>query len=323
MTEKNDILDFFKENTILMQSEYDRIIRHSKNDPGTAGDEGEENWATLIRDWIPKSYYVVTKGQILFPDGSCSPQVDVLILRPEYPPSLVTRRIKKYMAHSVAAAFETKLTLRPSHFKKVFKNSSIIKSKKLFDSYTPYQELHSPIIFGLLSHCFDSKIKNVEVISNSINKKIYDCDQALIQHPKEMPDIVCVADIGTWITTKFTYLGPRVINPVAWNVMAQHLGGSPCTMTGYALYPEGVEKLKDFTPIGAFISTLIHQLAWRDLAIQNIARYYLVSNVGGSGKGKLNRIWQPEKVFSKNIFDQILNQGLTTGKHWHEWSYFF
>lgn len=322
MTEKNDLFDFFKQATDLMQSEYDRIARRSKEDPGTAGDEGEENWATLIEKWIPQYYYVVRKGQILFPDGSCSPQMDVLILRPEYPPNLVKSRIKKYMAHCVAAAFECKLTLRSSDLKKVFRTSSFIKNKQFLNPSTPYQELHSPIIFGLLSHCFDSE-KNKTNILECITKKIYNCDKMFVKYPKEMPDILCVANIGTWITSKISYFDPSKFIPDIRNEIARYFKEAPCTITGYSFQPEIKEQSDNFTPIGAFISVLTNKLAWRDRDMQNIARYYRMSNVEGSGRGILNRVWQPKEIYSKNILEQLINKGVITEQHWNEWSYFF
>jgi hypothetical protein len=35
-----------------MAEEYDRIQKRATEDPGTAGDQGEENWATLLRNWL-------------------------------------------------------------------------------------------------------------------------------------------------------------------------------------------------------------------------------------------------------------------------------
>jgi len=40
---------------------YERITRRSAEDPGTAGDQAEENWAAFFRDWLPPSYPIVTK----------------------------------------------------------------------------------------------------------------------------------------------------------------------------------------------------------------------------------------------------------------------
>ncbi len=57
----HDLVDFMRHVTAEMSYEYARIQRRTGEDPGTAGDQGEENWATLLRDWLPRS--VSEKGQ--------------------------------------------------------------------------------------------------------------------------------------------------------------------------------------------------------------------------------------------------------------------
>ena len=88
---RHDLHDFMSQLTSDIDAEYHRIQKTAKLDPGTAGDEGEENWAKILRDWLPATYHVVTKGQIINNTGELSPQVDVLVLYPTYPP-LSTRQ---------------------------------------------------------------------------------------------------------------------------------------------------------------------------------------------------------------------------------------
>lgn len=68
-----------------MASEYERMRKIAAEDPGTSGDQGEENWADLLRQWLPSGFHVVTKGRIISSTGETSPQVDVLVLSPYYP----------------------------------------------------------------------------------------------------------------------------------------------------------------------------------------------------------------------------------------------
>jgi uncharacterized protein DUF6602 len=95
----HDLLDFMVTVSREMSLEYDRIQKRAAEDPGTAGDQGEENWAELLRRWLPATYYVVTKGRILSHDGVAGPQVDVLILRPSYPKDLLNKKL--YLAAGV------------------------------------------------------------------------------------------------------------------------------------------------------------------------------------------------------------------------------
>src|ERR1700749_572964 len=105
--------DFFKLMGAVKESlarEYERIRARSREDSGTAGDQTEEDWAAILRNWLPANYTVVTKGRILFEDGTASPQVDVLVLNPSYPRGLGSE--KYIFSGGIVAAFECKLTLR-------------------------------------------------------------------------------------------------------------------------------------------------------------------------------------------------------------------
>ena len=112
MSQQNthDLHDFMSQISNEMSAEYDRIQKRASEDPGTAGDQGEENWAELLRDWLPRNYEVVTKGRIISQDGKTSPQIDVLVLNGAYPRKLLGKKL--YLAAGVAAAFECKTTLK-------------------------------------------------------------------------------------------------------------------------------------------------------------------------------------------------------------------
>ena len=46
---------WIEQTTTEMASEYQRIRARATEDPGTAGDEGEENWAQLFREWFQQA----------------------------------------------------------------------------------------------------------------------------------------------------------------------------------------------------------------------------------------------------------------------------
>ena len=106
----NELHAFMGQLQADIAADYERIRNRVSEDPGTAGDDGEETWAGLLREWLPPTYTVVTKGRVIAPDGKASPQVDVLVLKGVYPKKLLNR--KMYLSAGVAAAFECKLTLR-------------------------------------------------------------------------------------------------------------------------------------------------------------------------------------------------------------------
>lgn len=142
----HDLVTFMKLATDFMASEYKRIRNRTLNDPGTAGDEGKENWAALLRNWLPLTYTAVTKGRILTSDGRVSPQVDVLVLKGAYPKKLLEMNTEMFLSTGVAAAFECKTTLKSAHIEKAVRTSVEIKNLYPVRTGTPYKELHSPIM---------------------------------------------------------------------------------------------------------------------------------------------------------------------------------
>jgi hypothetical protein len=113
---EHELKTFLAQDVEEMASEYARIRSRSREDPGTAGDEGEEAWAGVLREWLPDNYKVRVKGRILGSNGVASPQVDIVVLRPGYPRRLLDKKL--YLAGGVAAAFECKNTLTAQDIRK-------------------------------------------------------------------------------------------------------------------------------------------------------------------------------------------------------------
>ena len=189
----HDLYDFMRQVSDEMSAEYHRIQRRAAEDPGTAGDQGEENWAELLRGWLPPSYKVVTKGRIIGEDGHTNPQVDVVILKDVYPRNLLSKKL--YLAAGVAAAFECKTTLKASHIEEATETSVKIKGLYPTRSGTPYRELHTPILYGLLAHSHSWKGDH-STPGNNISPKLRQSDFAYASHPRQSLDVLCVADLG-------------------------------------------------------------------------------------------------------------------------------
>ena len=212
MPEENshDLYDFMQQLSDEMAAEYDRIQKRATEDPGTAGDQGEENWAELLRGWLPSTYKVVTKGKIISQDGSTSPQVDVLVLKDIYPEKLINKKL--YLAAGVAAAFECKTTLKAEHIEQAVKTCIKIKDLYPVREGTPYKELHAPIVYGLLAHSHSWKNPNSTPEAN-IEQKLLEFDELYVSHPRQTLDLFCVADFGTWISGKINiYISVSVIS---------------------------------------------------------------------------------------------------------------
>lgn len=321
----NDLHDFMVSATHEMQSEYERIQKSSKEDPGTAGDQGEENWANLFRDWLPSNYHIVTKGRILNYKGFTSPQVDVLVLHPTYPQKLLDK--KRYLAAGVLAAFECKLTLKVADIDAALKTSAKIRNLLRKRSGTPYKELNSSIIYGLLAHSHCWKDENSTPVDN-ISKRLFEKDHEIIQHPNEMLDVLCVADLGTWTAVKIPYLGPikfpkgrvKEIHKT-YNLQESKLFGKQgAIQTSYMSHiMKDPNKDIEYTPIGTMITYLLYKLAWEDVSLRSLANYFRLSDMSGQSTGTI-RTWKTE-IYSKQVKEKIYKSRPVT-LPWDEWTQF-
>jgi len=315
---KHDLFDFMSQISMEMASEYDRIQKRATEDPGTAGDQGEENWATLLRDWLPPTYQIVTKGRIISHEGKTSPQIDVLVLKSSYPKKLLDRKV--YLAAGVAAAFECKVTLRASHITEAIKNC--VKIKNLFPDRkgSPYKELHSPIVYGLLAHSHNWKGEKSTPLENIENKLIKE-EQKLVDHPRKILDLVCVADLATWVLFKMTFFGPKQFKD--WQKMVPNYGPSGSATTGYIGHTKNsLNQVSHFTPVGAMISYLSQKIAWENHEYRSLADYYRITYISGSGQGSSMRMWSAN-IYSDDIRARVENGMLSNGVPWDEWSVVF
>lgn len=324
---RNDLIDFMYSSTKDIQDEYSRIQMRATEDPGTAGDQGEENWAELLRDWLSPTYQIVTKGRIIGHKGDTSPQVDVLILHPTYPKKLLNK--KHYLAGGVIAAFECKLTLETKHITKALECAAKIRRLLPNRTGTPYKELNSPIVFGLLAHSHRWKKEKSKPQENISNKLLTE-DQNIVRHPREMLDVLCVADLGVWTAMKSPYIGPkRFDNPDqdqeianVINTSAKKLFGPQGRMiTSYMNRPcKNHDGEIQYYPIGIMITHLLHKLAWEDTYIRPLAKYFRMSDMTGTGEGEV-RIWETSEIYTKQLRDEIVKNRPPT-LPWDEWTDF-
>lgn len=309
----HDLYDFMRQISAEMSAEYNRIQMRATEDPGTAGDQGEENWAELLRDWLPRTYEVVTKGRIISQEGLTSPQIDVLVLKGAYPKKLLNK--KHYLAAGVAAAFECKTTLKASNIAEAMENCARIKSLYPARTGTPYKELHSPLVYGLLAHSHAWKGENSTPDQN-IEDKLREVDALHISHPRLRLDLLCVADLAAWTSSTITFIGPRQVPD--WSTMAPIYGPNGSALSVYYGHTRKHEQQVDqFTPIGVLISYLSQKLAWQNPSLRDLADYYRITNIAGSGKG-YRRLW-PSSIYSEEIRSRVEAGRLSNGKPWDEW----
>lgn len=300
MREQHELVDFLKSATREMAEDYKRILRRATQDPGTAGDQGEETWKILLQNWLPPYYHIETKGRIVGVDGIASPQVDIVVLHPFYPVAL--RRTKLYPAAGVVAAFECKTLVKADHVLNAFRTAAAIKNLTKCNLGDPYSEMMSPISYGLLAHTHkwrkDPKEKMFE--------KIEEGELMHVNRPIELLDYICISDLGSWnvfkqpISTDF-----EVIDGIP------HGKFNPGPTSGYffddpSLYSDqGDEKVLNYTAIGSFLSNFLRRLSFFDPNFEPFAGYFRTV-VGTIGKGKL-RQWPVGTISIDALYKYISN----------------
>ena len=207
-------LDIFLEQDLSeMKSEYERIRSRSLEDPGTAGDEGEEAWAAVLRAWLPENYQIRLKGRILGADGTAGPQVDIIVLRPGYPKRLLDKKL--YLAGGVAAVFECKNTLTSADIAKTWKNVEAVNALQGgIGEGTPFKELVPSIFFGLLAHghSWDKAGSDpVGLIVSKLTELTYSTSRM-----RDVLSLLCVGNLASWDVLRMTYDGPGSISDELW-----------------------------------------------------------------------------------------------------------
>ena len=314
MPNSHDLHDVMRSVSNSIGAEYARIRRRATEDPGTAGDQGEENWAAVLRDWLPRSYTVVTKGRIISHTGAAGPQVDVLVLKPSYPPALTG--MKLYLAEGVAAAFECKITLKAKHVREAAENATALRAAYAPRVGSPYRELHSPLLYGVLAHSHawqgqDSRpLENIEAeLTSSL---------ATVAHPRDLLDVLCVADLGLWTASRTAWLGPGQLTE--WTPELERIyGARGSAMAAYVgSWPEYESQDVHFTPVGAMIAAVLRRLAWDDPSMRSIADYFRLAGMTGAGRGHMHRF--SEAIYTEAIRSRVTAGILSNGVPWDEWS---
>jgi len=314
----HDLEVFIDEVSDLLAAEYLRIQRRAREDPGTAGDEGEENWRELLEQWLPKELAVVTKGRIIGHAGAASPQVDVLVLRPGYPRALLNK--KTYFAGGVLAAFECKLTVKPEHVPRAAVTSRAIRALCANRLGTPYRELNSPIFFGLLAHATVIRQDPISKIDRLLTQAL-----AGDSHPQDALGAVCVANLATWHAVATVMPRPTGFDDVLWATtrklhgLDEEGGLSRHYMRWVPMRGNDVPP----RPLYPLVARLLELAAWEVPPYRPLAEYWTLAQARGSGSGAIaSRSW-PFSILSDQVASGIRRGLLTQGDRWSPWKRFY
>jgi hypothetical protein len=294
-----------------LAAEYRRIRSRASEDPGTAGDEGEENWRDLFEDWLPPELHVVTKGRILGQNGVLSPQVDVLVLRPGYPRSL--RNKKTYLAGGVLAAFECKLTLKPEHIREAANTAAAIRELVPERHGTPHDEAASPLLYGVLAHSTSIR-RNPEARIDDLLAEGF----ATAATPAHCINVLCVADLATRQLTNILMVR-RSVQAERWDGIRSSMdldeeGGIRGFYMRWLGWP-GNEIPPQ--PLYTLIQHLLHHAAWETPVYRALAQYWDRTAAGGS-TSVCARTW-PLSILSERVCRGIEGGRVESGDPWSPW----
>src|SRR4051794_41092172 len=264
---QQELVSYFKQATMEMQLEYERIRVRAAEDPGTAGDEGEENWAALFRKWLPGDLQITTKGRVLCGSGVATDQVDIVALSPSYPQGMLSK--KMHLASEVMAIFECKATLKAQHIEKTVASASRAKE-------AIYRAHGKEVIYGLVAHSHSWGTDKSKV-TERISTKLAEASSVHVEHPNNSLDFVCIADLGTWslrMEWDEDYYGPGVVS--------YYSGPSFTSLNG--------KSGTDTSPIGRMITYTLRRLSYLDEKYRGLASYFGMSGLEGTGSWASNNL---------------------------------
>ncbi|MFC8594650.1 DUF6602 domain-containing protein [Streptomyces atroolivaceus] len=259
---QGELTSYFEQATLGIQIEYERIRVRAKEDPGTAGDEGEENWAELLRKWLPGDLQMATKGRILCADGTATNQIDITALSPIYPRGMVGKKL--HLASEVLAAFECKTTLRGEHIERTIESASRTKE-------AIYKTHGKEVLYGLVAHSH-AWGNDRESAIKKISKKISSAGEKHVQHPNNLLDFVCIADLGTWLLR-----AEYDEDAYGQNMVTYYTG--PVT-PGAKSIPGGRET----PPIGRAITYMLRRLSHDHEKYRSLSWYFGMAGLEGRGE---------------------------------------
>jgi hypothetical protein len=265
-----------------------------------SGHGAESSWERFLQDWLPAGYAVGRRKYILPEVGAARPrETDLVIFDPAYPVALRSR--EEVLAAGVAAAFSVKLTLDAAGLREAAETAAELQRMMRPRSESARSELLGMFPFGVLAHSHTWKAPGSQPVQD-VRDTMWSLDEELAATPREMLDMICVADLGTWRRMFVTYLGPSVTASHPQATERQRAEGVTMTAlvdsAGYER--EDGQRLAPPPAVAVFLTALLQRLGHTDRALAPLARALEITGTSGEGSG-LQRLWDLEQVYSDDV----------------------
>lgn len=160
MNKQIDLHEVFAQRQNELSARYDRVrtIQH----PTGAGDEGEQAWEGVLRDFLPNRYSLGRGRFVVDSKGSVSEQQDIVVYDGQFSPTFLKLENISYIpVESVYAVIEVKPALSKATVKAAVQKASSVRSLTVipgeFGTIGGGTGRHDPkgILAGLVCHTSD------------------------------------------------------------------------------------------------------------------------------------------------------------------------
>ncbi len=162
-------------------------------------------------------------------------------------------------------------------------------------------------------------------VTRSLNEELN-----ALEHPREMPDLFCVSDLGTWSALKHARSGSWESSYRSGSLTSPGRRGIAGSYGERHSHKGGP---RDVTNVGAMVIDLVCRLAWERPELRQLVNYLrLVQGITAlSGRGE--KKWDAEEVLSVTLMQRVTKQrkaalmvpALTPEDKgpWNEWDWIF
>lgn len=217
-----------------------------------------------------------------------------------------------YFAGGVVAVFECKTTLRQRDLAKIVQHAAQVKNTSPIRSGSPYLELQQPIIYGVLAHSSD--ISNTEDFEYTLIKNLHKHTVKNVKHPRELIDMLCIADAATFVLDKTVSVGPYSETDALEEF--QEFDDQGGITTTYFSHTDKISSLEiQGHVLGTLIFDITHRLAYENVMLREFATYLELS--GSFASIGVPILWN-KNVLSETTLQTLMERGYIE-ESWSEW----